>query len=47
MEPWHYNRNTRALPASIIPDERLGQQSYSDDKMELMGQDSFGRLMIN
>ncbi len=24
MEPWYMNRNSRALPSTIIPDERLG-----------------------
>ena len=37
MEPWYMNRSTRALPESVIPDSRLGHQSYSDNKMELMG----------
>lgn len=46
-EPWFKNRTTRALPESIIPDHRLGQQSYSDAKIELMGQDSLFRLIFH
>ena len=38
---WYNNRTRSAMPKSIISEERLGTQSYSDNKMELMGQDSF------
>jgi hypothetical protein len=38
-EAWHKNSTDLALPKNLVGD-RLGLQSYSDNKIELMGQTS-------
>lgn len=47
VEPWFKNRRTRALDPTLVPDDRLSTQSYSDDRLELMGQNSLFRLVLN
>ena len=36
-ESWYKNSHTRGLPRHLIPEERLGQQEYNDDMIEIMG----------
>ncbi|CDW82778.1 guanylate-binding n-terminal domain containing protein [Stylonychia lemnae] len=43
-EAWFKNKKNKGFSSEIIDDSRLGQQSYSDNKIELMGQHSIGRL---